>query len=380
MKVINKELLYVVLILVTGCGLTLALISGEEGNPIPYNIDHTINVKTGTVKRSDYQLKIPAWGFVEPAETVNIRSELAGKIDLIGNDVYKGAKIQKGKLLFSLDNRDYLNVLAEAEAANEQSQQALEMEMGWQNVVKKEMELLDDPEVMVNKNPLMLRQPQLKELKARMKATEARLDMARLNLEKTRILSPCAGIILDESVAIGQYTDPGEIPISFACTETYHIIANYSSGYSLDTEDSSVTIQVGPNQYIGHIKSVIPQIDSDTRQKQALVEFTADNITMGSHAAVILPGKCHKNVVVLDKAALRASGTVWVLSQENTLEIRNVIISGEDSRNICVNKGLNEGERVILSHIASPLQGMKLNAVKSETIVLQDEENSGGRI
>jgi RND family efflux transporter MFP subunit len=380
MKVIKKELWYVILILVAGCGLTLALVSGEKKNPIPHNTGHTINVKIVTVKKSDYQLMMPTWGFVEPAEIIHIRSELAGKIDSTGKDVFKGAKIQKGKLLFSLDNREYLNVLAEAEAANEQAQQALEMEMGWQNIVKKEMELLDDPELMDNKNPLMLRQPQLKELKARIKAAEARLALARLNLEKTRILSPCTGIILDESVAIGRFTDPGEIPIRFACTESYHIIANYSSGYSLDSEGSDVTIQVGPNQYIGHIKSLIPQIDGETRQKQALVEFKADNITIGSHAAVTLPGKCHKNVVVLDKAALRTSGTLWVLSKENTLEIRNVMISGEDSRNICVMKGLNEGESVILSHIASPLQGMKLNAVKSETIVLQDEGKSGGQI
>lgn len=380
MKVNKKEFWYVLLVLITGCVLTLVLVLGEEENQFPQNIDHTINVKIVTVKKSDYQLMIPAWGFVEPAETVNIRSELAGKIDFTGKDVFKGAKIQKGKLLFSLDNRDYLNALAEAEAANEQAQQALEMEMGWQNVVEKEMELLDDPEVLDNKNPLMLREPQLKELKAGLKATEARLAQARLNLEKTRIFSPCTGIILDESVAIDQFTDPGESPIKFACTESYHIIANFSSGYSLDSEEGNVTIQVGPNQYTGHIKSVIPQIDSETRQNQALVEFTAEDLTMGSHAVLTLPGKCQKNIVVLDKAALRSSGTLWVLSPENTLEIRNVLISGEDNRNICVTKGLNEGEKVILSHIASPLQGMKLNAVKSETIVLQDEEKSGGQI
>lgn len=96
MKVIKKELWYVILILVAGCGLTLALVSGEKKNPIPHNTGHTINVKIVTVKKSDYQLMIPAWGFVEPAEIIHIRSELAGKIDSTGKDVFKGAKIQKG--------------------------------------------------------------------------------------------------------------------------------------------------------------------------------------------------------------------------------------------------------------------------------------------
>jgi hypothetical protein len=51
----------------------------------------------------------------------------------------------------------------------------------------------------------------------------------------------------------------------------------------------------------------------------------ADNvITFGAYAALILPGTGFGNVAVLEKEALRSSDTLWILSAENTLEIRKV--------------------------------------------------------
>ncbi|MGD9161463.1 MAG: efflux RND transporter periplasmic adaptor subunit [Desulfobacteraceae bacterium] len=371
MKGFKKEFMYIALILLTGCGLTLALITGEEDNPFPENYDHTVTVKTVSVAKTDYQLSIPAWGFVEPCETVSIRSEISGKVDFVADDVYRGGLVQKGELLFSLDKSDYLNELYEAEAAGEQAQQAFELEKGWQNIVKKELELLDDPELNAyRKNPLLLRQPQLKELKARIKITEARQARARLNVERARVASPCTGVILEESIAKGQVLDTGDAPVLIACTEGYHIMAFYSSGYSLDTDAKTIPINIGSGHYKGRIKSEFPKIDPDTRQKQALIEFTGDNITIGAYAGLILPGACLKNVAVLEKEALHASDTLWVLSPENTLEIRKVRITGEDKWHICIDEGLNNGEKVIVSHIANPLQGMKVK------IAAQDKELS----
>ena len=62
-----------------------------------------------------------------------------------------------------------------------------------------------------------------------------------------------------------------------------------------------------------------------------------------------------------EKEALRSSTTLWVLSAENTLEIRKVTVVAEDKSHICIDEGLQEDDHVIVSHIANPLQGMKLS-------------------
>lgn len=377
MKNIKKEAMYAALIVMIGSGLTFLLMSGKDKNRFPEQHGHIITVETLSVQKKDYRLSIPAWGFVEPSEIIDIRSELSGKIDFVSNDLFRGARVMKGQLLFSLDKREYLNILAEAEAAAEESRQALKKEMGWQKIVKKEVELLDDPDLIAGKNPLMLRQPQLKELEARLRASTARQDQARLDLERTQITSHCTGVILEESVAPGRYLDTGDISLKLACTGFYNIIAFYPSEYSLDTGGSNPRIRINGRQYEGRVKAVIPQIDSATRQKQALIEFKGDDITIGDYAGLTLSGNCLTDVAVLEKEVLRTSNAVWVLSPAKTLEIRNVTIIGEDSRHVCIAEGLENGDLVIVSHIASPLQGMKLNKKEPVRIAQHDEASSG---
>jgi hypothetical protein len=82
---------------------------------------------------------------------------------------------------------------------------------------------------------------------------------------------------------------------------------------------------------------------------------------LGAYASLTLPGPSFKNVAVLPKEALRHGNTVWVLSENSTLEIRNVAVLAQDILNAVIGEGLKAQDHVILSHIASPLQGMNLH-------------------
>ena len=132
---------------------------------------------------------------------------------------------------------------------------------------------------------------------------------------------------------------------------------------------------------MGVVKAVLPQIDPETRRKQALVEFKGKHITLGAYASLILPGPLYRNVAVLPRDALRPGNTVWILSDNGTLQMRTVTVSARDLMNIVIVDGLAEGERVILSHIANPLQGMPLRMrshdAKSPRRIADEEEQRG---
>ena len=91
------------------------------------------------------------------------------------------------------------------------------------------------------------------------------------------------------------------------------------------------------------VKAVLPQIDPETRRKQALVEFKGKHITLGAYASLILPGPLYRNVAVLPRDALRPGNTVWILSDNGTLQMRTVTVSARDLMNIVIVDGLGRG-------------------------------------
>jgi hypothetical protein len=194
-----------------------------------------------------------------------------------------------------------------------------------------------------------------------MQMAAARQAQAALDVERARITAPCEGVIIEECLAKGQVLDTDYVAAQIACTDCYHIVASFSPGYSLDPGERVVEIDVGPNSYEGVIKAVLPRIDPETRQKQSLVEFRGEGVLLGAYASLTLPGPSFKNVAVLPKEALRHGNTVWVLSENSTLEIRNVAVLAQDMLNAVIGEGLKAQDHVILSHIASPLQGMNLH-------------------
>jgi hypothetical protein len=77
-------------------------------------------------------------------------------------------------------------------------------------------------------------------------------------------------------------------------------------------------------------------------------------------------------VVVIPAKALRPHTTAWILDDNDTLAVQRLAVLARDSRMVVVAEGLEPGHRVILSHIARPLEGMSLVAAES------DEAASGG--
>ncbi|MDY6987317.1 MAG: efflux RND transporter periplasmic adaptor subunit [Thermodesulfobacteriota bacterium] len=361
MKRLRRSRWPAVLIALVGCATTVFLAADGEEESLREVRRQALAVETVLAQKTDYRVQVPAWGLVEPRETVNICTEISGMITHVPASVFAGAAVKQGALLFSIDTRDYQNTLAEAMAANEQARQALEIEKGLQTIAKIEWKLLEDSKWLGHKNEaLALREPQLKEREAAVQMAAARQAQAALDVERARITAPCEGVILAEHLAEGQVLDTGHVAAEIACTDCYYIMASFSPEYSLDPGVHTVAVYVGPNQYDGIVKAVLPQINSETRQKQALIEFAGGGVSLGAYASLALPGPSFEDAVLMPKEALRPGSTVWVFSENSTLEIRTVTVLAQDMEHVVIGEGLTGRDRVVLSHIASPLEGMEL--------------------
>lgn len=363
----TKNYLAGFLILLIGCCVAAWLASGGEEKIEFKQQTQALVVETFAVRKTNHRLRIPAWGIVEAKETIDIRPEVGGKVNKVASDVFIGGTVKRGKMLFSIDARPYENALAEAKAAHEQEVQALTIEKGRQTIAQSEWKLLEGMDWKGARNKtLALRQPQLRSHQAALQMALARQDQATLDLERTHITAPCEGMILEKKVARGQFLDAGDVAMRLACTECYHVLASFSAAYELDPDVSDVRIEIGADHHKGVIKSVLARIDPQTRQKQVLVAFSGKDVVLGAYAALTLPGPMFSDCAVLPGAALRPGNTVWVLGEKNTLDIRPVEVLGNDPDHVVIGAGLAEGERVILSHIASPLKGMPLREYLKE--------------
>ena len=191
----------------------------------------------------------------------------------------------------------------------------------------------------VKNNSLALRKPQFKEREAAVQIAAAKEGQARLDLERTRIHSPCNGIILSEDIAIGRILDNGDTGLTIACTDNYQINALFSAGYSIVPESDRVKITTRSEKYEGIIKSVFSHIHPQTRQRQVLVQFKGRQVTIGEYAKLLLPGPFFKKAMLLPEKALRPGKTVWVLDKDNKLDVRTVTILARDMENLVIGSG-----------------------------------------
>lgn len=355
-------------ILITGFMLaTILVISGEDEVPSGL-LKKPMAVEVIQAQRISTRLNIPAWGLVEPRETVNIRPQVEGYIMSVDDHIVAGAPIQKDDVLFTIDPRDYQNSLQEAKATYEQARQDLEIEKGQQKIARAEYQLLQKNGEKVKNNALALRLPQLKKSEAALSMAKAKLEQAKLDLERTTLHAPCDGQIMEEHIAVGQYAQNRAVLLKLVCTDQYHIQAAFSPDYNVDRETKSVKIIINGKTYPAILKTVLPQIDPDIRQKQALVTLSGVILPLGTYAEVALPGEKFDNIFVLPKTALRINNTVWVLTKENTLDIRPVTLAAQNGKQVFISKGLKSGDQIILSHIASPLKGMTLRLPEADQI------------
>ena len=78
------------------------------------------------------------------------------------------------------------------------------------------------------------------------------------------------------------------------------------------------------------------------------------------HARDLQVGRRLADVVTLPRSALHDGNTVWLVTSENTLSIREVTPVWRDEDSIVVQEGLTQGDRLITSALPAPIDGMPL--------------------
>jgi len=80
---------------------------------------------------------------------------------------------------------------------------------------------------------------------------------------------------------------------------------------------------------------------------------------------VLIEGKTIENIACIPAGALRQNSTVWIMNDEQHLEFRDVEIVRRE-RQMIIARGLEEGEKLILTYLPGAAPGMKLRPMERE--------------
>jgi hypothetical protein len=86
----------------------------------------------------------------------------------------------------------------------------------------------------------------------------------------------------------------------------------------------------------------------------------ATPLPMGTFVGAQIEGTTVENIIQVPREALRGNSQLMFIDEENRLRIRKVDVLRTDAQNAYLSGGADAGERVILTAIESPVNGMRV--------------------
>lgn len=354
-------------------------------------------------------------GTLRAAKRLTVPAKVGGEIVWTHENLEVGGIVREGEALARIEKADYEVALQQAQAQLTEARAQLELERGRQSVAEEELAYFErrneeaDTEV---REELVLREPQLEMARAGAMRAEAAVRRAELDLERTTIRAPFDGVIEEESVEVGQTLQPGariavllgsQRGLVEARVPARHLdflripgwnakepsvgTAIYQMGGSEAKREARTLRLSGSLDPAGRMAKVICEIDDPFgfAAGKSAYETSEDAVApmlFGAFVELRLPIDEEVELVELPGWILQEDDRVFVMNEEDKLEIRETTVFLRGSEKVYLSEGVGDGERVVTSLIANPIESMALRVEKadseeSDSAEKRNEDSSG---
>jgi RND family efflux transporter MFP subunit len=380
-----KRILLIVLILAVGV-IVLVLLKALRKPPAKKEskiLAPLLNVQA--VYAQDVQMVVRGYGTVESKVQVQVVPQVSGRVVGCHSDFVNGGFFKAHEPLVTIDQRDYKLAVENAEAAVAADQVYLDRESAEADVARQEWAQLNPDREPTSS--LVLRGPQIAEAKAKLKASEARLATAKLNLERTVISMPFDGRVSAESLDIGQYVMAGQSVATVYGTDVVEIVVpledrdlawfdlpltsngSRKSSSSVSSVRASVVADFagGRHTWPGRVVRAQGRIDSTSRMVNVVVQVADPFETSGQQPPLVpgmfveieIKGKGLDGVIPVPRYAVHNTDEVWV-ARDGQLWIQKVEIARQDKDYAYVTAGLADGAAIVISPLEVVTNNMKI--------------------
>lgn len=331
-----------------------------------------------------HQVIVKAMGTVMPARAVKLKARVSGQVINVHPEFVDGGFVQLGDLLVQLEEDDYLYALAQRKSDLVNAQYAYDLEQGRQQVAQREWQLLNNgPSEDVNAD-LALRKPHLAKALADVEAAKAALRKAELDIQRTRINAPFNAIIRSRAVNIGSQVSGQETLAELIGTDFYWVQATLPVDrldwitiprnakqmgplvritYSADhVVEGRVVRLLGDLTDLGRMAKIIVEVNDPLARTQS--DNKRAPLLIGEYVRLEIQGRQLENVFAVPRTALRDDDTVWLLGDENKLDIRKVKPVWRGTDKVLLRDHLKAGDQLVISDLPAPVAGMELQVEK----------------
>jgi multidrug efflux system membrane fusion protein len=360
---ITPILLLLLLMILGGCSDTSNSKAKAENGPKK----RAVPVLIGISGQKTVPVELQAIGTVEPFATVAIKSQITGTLQRI--HFQEGADVKKGDVLFSLDPRPFTAMLGQAQGALIRDKAQLDN-------ARKELERYANA---AKKGYVSTEQAEQAETKvatlaASIKAGEAAVENARLQLEFCTISSPIDGRTGELPVAEGNLikanADTAMVtinqvsPIKVAFT----VPGKHFGDIKKYRDNGSLRVSLaGPDgePLSGRFTFLDNTLDQATGTLRLKAEFANidRNLWPGQFVEVRLALTSRQNVTVVPAQAIQVGQHgphVFVVKDDTSVEDRPITVGMSIDGLTVVESGLAPGERVVTDGQLQLVTGSKV--------------------
>lgn len=360
-----------------GAWAIMALRPEPKMNETPATIPE---VEVVRVAPQTVQLNVISQGIVKPRLEIDLVTEVAGKVVHTHPSLVAGGFFAKNDLLLTIDPRNYDYAVVTARAKVAAAKRALLIEQAQAEQAESEWKALGDGEA----NDLALHKPQLAEAEASLRAAEAELTKAKLDRSRCELRAPFAGRVLSKNAGIGQYLTSGTVAARIASTDSAEIrlpIGVEELAFldlplvlpnAMKKAWPKVTLSAnmaGKRQsWQGKLIRTEAGLDSDSGQLIVVAEVEwpyrvpsgQSPLLSGLFVEANIEGVRRDDLMVLPRTAVNSLQQVKLVDAEQRLTLRRVDVLRADRDRAIVASGLEAGDRVIVSEMPVPVEGMQV--------------------
>jgi RND family efflux transporter MFP subunit len=370
----KKQIIIPIIILTTSIAAMIGLSSMKEPPEEKPEVDNTPIVAISNISISPMVLKVSSYGMVKPKYETELIAQVNGEIVELNEVFVRGGFVKKNQLLARIDPSDYQAALIDAQASMATAKAALEKELAQGKVAEREWKKMTD----TSPTELSLRKPQLAQELARVKAAQASVLRAERNLERTEIRSPYDAMVDSRDIGLGSFVGVGSKIGHVLATKIAEIrlpIADnqleFLNDQGIGAKVNLVAVFAGKSwQWDAKIVRSEGVVDSKSRMGYLVAELNdpylldSDNNTQaplrfGSYVNAQVMGKNIAQATLVPRHLL-SNGKVAILDEDSKLLYVAIDIVRQQGNDVVVANGLADGDRLIISALDYPVDGMKL--------------------
>jgi multidrug efflux system membrane fusion protein len=385
--------LFILALLIAGCSDNKAAPAPRQAQAAPVFVSKAV--------LKSVPIEMPAVGHVEAYSTVVVKAQIGGELTIV--DFKEGADVRIGDRLFVIDPRPYESQVAQADAtlakdraqlqaaqANLARDQAQEeyaraqakrfSELSLQGVLAKDSAEQTDAQSKAAAEAVRADRATIESMQANIAADQAALDRAKLQLEYCTIRSPIDGrtghlmikqgnVVKATDVDLVTINQVRPIYVTFTVPETdLPVIKTHMAAGDVSVE---ATLQGDSATEKGKLIFVENTVDSATGtiRLKGVFDNPVTRLWPGQFVRVIVRLNASADSIVIPATAVQTGQDgkfVFVVKPDMTVESRPVLTGRTIQRDVVVEKGLMDGESVVISGQLRLVPGSRVE-IKSNT-------------